>query len=127
MIKLLHIPAEPGTIRTYQTHDGRFRIHLLSPSKRSTRNSWRVDDLLTGAYFHTWNRQEAVEQVTLLTRLLPAEDDLPPRQRFVVYPRTTTPVSPESFVLIDLVTGRYWLRHSTEDVMRDEAVLLSLA
>lgn len=125
-VTLIHIPAAPGTVRTYATRDGRFRVHLLSPSKRSTRNSWRMDDTLTGAYVHTWNRREAVETISrILSRPLPADDEAT-YERFLVFPRTTTPVSTEPFVLIDRLTGRYWLR-SVEDVQTDAAILDDLS
>lgn len=128
MINLTRTPTEPGCVRSYtvsrpsELHH-RFTVSLLTTGKRSTRNAWLVTDHLTGAYVHTWNRREAVEQIARIAQPLPAGDD----ERFVIYPRTTTPVSQEPIVLIDRVTGRWWLRSEAEDLTSERAILEKLS
>lgn len=126
MIHLTSIQPTSGTYRTYTVRTPahlreRFTIHLLSLNKRSERNSWRLVDHLTGAYVNCWNRREAVDKIIEMTTPPLAGD-----ARFLVLPRTTTPVDREDIVLIDRSTGRWWKRFGSDDYLRDEELLVHL-
>jgi hypothetical protein len=69
-------------------------------------------------FVYCWNRRETVEEIIRMTT-----PPTPGNSRFLIYPRTTTPVEPEDVVLIDRLTGRWWLRWGSLHLQRDTEVM----